>query len=71
MPSATCASSPTSWAARSTSTKPAPGAGPPPGAGGLLAHPAQPARVAEVNALLVDVARDAAAAAIFLIDAPA
>ncbi|HEY0956600.1 MAG TPA: histidine kinase dimerization/phospho-acceptor domain-containing protein, partial [Roseateles sp.] len=40
-----------------------------PALAGLLAQPASPTRVAEVNALLVDVARDAAAAAIFLIDA--
>lgn len=40
-----------------------------PALAGLLADPASSARVAEVNALLADVARDAAAAAIFLIDA--
>lgn len=40
-----------------------------PALAGLLAQPASKARVAEVNALLVEVARDAAAAAIFLIDA--
>ncbi len=40
-----------------------------PALAGLLAQPTSPTRVAEVNALLVNVARDAAAAAIFLIDA--
>ncbi|MFG6489311.1 ATP-binding protein [Roseateles sp. BYS78W] len=40
-----------------------------PALAGLLAEPTSPARVAEVNALLVEVARDAAAAAIFFIDA--
>lgn len=40
-----------------------------PALSGLLAEPASKARVAEVNALLEGVARDAAAAAIFLIDA--
>ncbi|MFT7774246.1 sensor histidine kinase [Roseateles sp.] len=40
-----------------------------PALAGLLAQPTSQVRVAEVNALLVDVARDAAAAAIFLIDA--
>ncbi|MGM9481008.1 sensor histidine kinase [Roseateles sp. NT4] len=40
-----------------------------PALSGLLAEPASKARAAEVNALLEAVARDAAAAAIFLIDA--
>ncbi|MBV8036975.1 ATP-binding protein [Roseateles sp.] len=40
-----------------------------PALAGLLAEPASKARVADVNALLEGVARDAAAAAIFLIDA--
>ena len=40
-----------------------------PALAGLLAQPASKARVAEVNALLEGVAHDAAAAAIFLIDA--
>ena len=40
-----------------------------PALAGLLAEPTSKAHVAEVNALLVDVARDAAAAAIFFIDA--
>lgn len=40
-----------------------------PALAGLLAQPTSKARVAEVNALLEGVARDAAAAAIFLVDA--
>jgi C4-dicarboxylate-specific signal transduction histidine kinase len=40
-----------------------------PALAGLLAEPGSAARVAEVDALFVDVARDAGAAAIFLVDA--